>query len=181
MSSTDSSNPAAAASRPGPVGNDAGSPGAVGHGASADKGKRKSGAGVQRRQQPMIRQQRFEGKCEDLKGHIYDCSDSRQADLYTKTTKEIAEYVGKNYKYGNDVRLAVESLTPPTLTEPSDPPQGASQTRERIWEKEVDEYVKRKGYLAENLKTLFSLIWGQCTDAMRAKIDLTWIQTSSPT
>ncbi len=25
---------------------------------------------------PAVRQPRFEGKCEELKGHIYDCSDS---------------------------------------------------------------------------------------------------------
>jgi hypothetical protein len=34
------------------------------------------------------------GECDALKGHIYDCSDARQKDIYTKTTKEIAEYVG---------------------------------------------------------------------------------------
>ena len=37
-----------------------------------------------------IRQPKFEGKCEELKGHIYDCSDSRQADIYIKTTRELA-------------------------------------------------------------------------------------------
>ena len=29
---------------------------------------------------------KFEGKCVDLKGHIYDCSDVRQSDQFTKTT-----------------------------------------------------------------------------------------------
>ena len=48
------------------------------------------------------RQPKFEGKSDDLKGHVYDCSDSRQADQFTKTTKEIAEYVGRTYKYGGD-------------------------------------------------------------------------------
>lgn len=61
------------------------------------------------------RQPKFEGKCSELKGHIYDCSDSRQAEVYSKTTKEIAEYVGRNYKYGGDARLAVESLALPAL------------------------------------------------------------------
>ena len=56
------------------------------------------------------RQPKFEGKCEDLKGHIYDCSDAKQSDLFTKTTKELAEYVGRTYKHGGDIRLAVENL-----------------------------------------------------------------------
>ena len=44
------------------------------------------------------RQPKFEGKCDGLKGHIYDCSDTRQSDQFTRTTKEIAEYVGRTYK-----------------------------------------------------------------------------------
>jgi hypothetical protein len=37
---------------------------------------------------PVTRQPRFQRKCDELKGHIYDCSDSRQSDVYTKTTSE---------------------------------------------------------------------------------------------
>ena len=48
-------------------------------------------------------QPKFEGKCDEIKGHIYDCSNSHQSDLFTKTTKEIKEYVGRTYKYGGDV------------------------------------------------------------------------------
>ena len=39
------------------------------------------------------RQFKFEGQIDALKGHIYDCTDNRQVDLYTTTTKEIAGYV----------------------------------------------------------------------------------------
>jgi hypothetical protein len=58
---------------------------------------------------------KFEGKKEDLKGHVYDCSDARQSDIFVKTTKEIAEYVSSNIKYGSDARLAIEDLSLPTL------------------------------------------------------------------
>jgi hypothetical protein len=47
---------------------------------------------------------KFEGRISALKGHIYDCTDSRQADLYMNTTREIAGYVATNLKNGNDVR-----------------------------------------------------------------------------
>ena len=114
---------------------------------------------------------KFEGKCADLKGHIYDAADSRQSDQYMKTTREIAEYVGRTYKYGGDIRLAVETLTVPTFEVPTDPAAGASRTEVRIWEKLVDEHVKRISGLNENIKTLFSLVWGQCSDIMRQKIE----------
>jgi hypothetical protein len=86
-------------------------------------------------------------------------------------TMEIAEYVGRTYKYGSDVRLAVEHLEMPVLDELSDPPADATKTKTRIWEKKVDEYVRRETNLHENLKTIYSLIWGQCTDIIRQKIE----------
>jgi hypothetical protein len=106
----------------------------------------------------------------DLKRFTYNCSNSKQADIFTKTTKEVMEYVRWIYKYGSDTMLAIENLEKPTLTLPSDPPSTATKTESRIWEKEVDEHVRKKSYLKENLKTLYSLIWGQCTDVMRARI-----------
>ena len=119
----------------------------------------------------MPRAPKFEGKCADLKGHIYDCSDVRQSDQYTKTTKEIAEYVGRTYKYGGDTRLTVETLKKPVIVAPTDPPDDATKTDGKIWEKEIDAYVKKKDHIEENVKTLYSLNWGQCTDIMRQKIE----------
>ena len=129
MSSTYSSPPPGGSSAPGGSSNKAHNEGKGPSGTpNIEKGRHRGGGF---RKVPP-RQPKFEGKCEDLKGHIYDCSDSKQADIYTRTTKEVAEYVGKTYKYGNDVRLAIESLSPPAIQEPNDPPQGASRTQERM-------------------------------------------------
>eukprot|EP00978_Attheya_sp_CCMP212_P020625 scaffold59227_cov43-Attheya_sp.AAC.1 len=84
------------------------------------------------------RQPKFEGSEEKLNGHIYDCSDMRQSDMYAKTTREIVGYVGREYRYGNDVGLAVENLSLPTPSLPEDPVKDTSATLKRIWEKEVD-------------------------------------------
>jgi hypothetical protein len=104
----------------------------------------------------VVRQPKFEGKCDELKGFIFNCSDSRQADLFVKTAREIAEYVGRSYRYGGDTRLAVENLVMPVLDMPIDPPTEATKTKTRIWEKKVDKYVKQEMHLQENLKTLGS-------------------------
>jgi hypothetical protein len=121
---------------------------------------------------PVTRQPNFEGKCEDLlKGHIYDCSDARQSDIFVKTTKEIAKYVGETFKKGSNARLAIKNRSLPALTIPKDPANDKSKTLTRIWEKEVDEYVKRKTYLANNMQTVYSLVWGQCTNVMRQKLE----------
>lgn len=81
-----------------------------------------------------------------------------------KTTREIAEYVGRTFKYGSDARLAVENLAIPVLPEPADPPAGATRTQTRIWEKKVDAFIKREILLNKNIKTIFSLAFGQCSD-----------------
>jgi hypothetical protein len=114
---------------------------------------------------------KFEGNCDDLKGNIYNCSDAKQADIFIKTTKVIAEYVGRTYKYGGDVMEAVEKLEVPVLSQPGEPPATATKTELRIWEKEVDEFVYRKTRFRENIKSLYALVWGQCSDIMRQKVE----------
>ena len=52
---------------------------------------------------PVVKQPKFEGHCKDLKGFIYDCSDPSQADMYTKTTKELVEYAGRTCKHGANI------------------------------------------------------------------------------
>jgi hypothetical protein len=59
--------------------------------------------------------------------------------------------VGWTFKKGSDARLAIENLSLPALTIPKDPADDKSKTLTRIWEKEVDEYLKRKTYLPDNM------------------------------
>jgi hypothetical protein len=80
-------------------------------------------------------------------------------------------YVGRTYTYGGgNIKITVESLALLTLKVPMDPAAGATKTKELIWKKKVEEYVRRKTYLKETVKSLFSLVWGQCTDIMRQKV-----------
>ena len=53
---------------------------------------------------------------------------------------------------------------------PRDPENGATATETRIWEKEIDLYMRRKGYLTENKKVLYSLLLGQCTEGMKGRL-----------
>jgi hypothetical protein len=90
-----------------------------------------------------LRSPKFEGKCNDLKAHIYDCTSIRQADHYTKITKDIAEYIGRTFKFGMDTRLLIENMEIIDIQVPNDPHTEATRTEVRIWEKKVDGYVKR--------------------------------------
>lgn len=91
--------------------------------------------------------------------------------MFVKMMKEVAEYVECTYKYGSDVRLAIKNLAMPILDEPNDPKATATKTQLCIWEKNFDEYVKHITGIKENLKTIYSLVWGQCTDIMHQKVE----------
>ena len=41
----------------------------------------------------------------------------------------------------------------------------------KIWERDVEEYVKKWNTVQENLKTAFSLVYGQCSEELRAKLE----------
>jgi hypothetical protein len=118
-----------------------------------------------------VQQPKFEGRCDDLKGFTFDCTDSRQTAGYNTSIKELAEYVGRTYTYGGDIRWTVENKKMFNVPCPKDVAADDGATDKRIWERRVDEYVKRKHKLAANWENVFSLILGQCSEYMRAKLE----------
>jgi Reverse transcriptase (RNA-dependent DNA polymerase) len=113
---------------------------------------------------------KFEGEYAALKGHTYDCG-YNQVDLYTKTTKLIAGHVASTFTYGDDAGTALESLEDVDIPMPEDVAEGASKTMMRVWEKQVDEYVRRTTTYRENMKSAYNIIWGQCSEILRAKLE----------
>ena len=59
----------------------------------ADKKKKNNGPDNAKGFAP--RAPKFEGKCPDLKGHIYDASDMRQSDQFIKTTAKSESLSGE--------------------------------------------------------------------------------------
>ncbi len=82
-------------------------------------------------------------------GEIYNCSAYNQVDGYTKTTKEVAEYVGRTYS--GDAKTTIETLVLPTCMYPKDPEDGANQTDRQKWQKRVDSMVAKEDRFEEDL------------------------------
>ena len=113
---------------------------------------------------------KFDGRCEDLKGHVYDYGDGKTADQFVITTKEIKNYVGRTYKHGGDIVDAIDAMAVPTKTEPDDPEDPDDKIAMKKWERASDAYHKWFINISENLKALKELIWGQCSQNMQQKI-----------
>lgn len=144
-----------------------------GNPAKAGRGGGGEGKQQQRKGPPhrFIPRTRFEGRCTELKGHIYDLKPIGQSDNFMKTTREIGLYVGRTYSDGSDIKLAVETLEMPTFVMPADPPDDAGRGVVLAWENRVKAHSKRLLNYESNVKTLFSLVWGQCTEALQAKVE----------
>lgn len=67
---------------------------------------------------------------------------------------------------------ALEDLIIPLLEEPKEPdPKTATKGQIRIWEKKLDQHAIREVNFANNIQSLYSLVWGQCSDSMHAKVE----------
>ena len=89
-----------------------------------------------------------------------------------KTTKEIADYVGREFKnHPGDIRLVVLHLQGLQFTLPTDPAPNATETERMIWRETIKSFCVRRNVLSENIRRLYSLVWGQCSDVMRQKIE----------
>ncbi|KAI2502818.1 Reverse transcriptase (RNA-dependent DNA polymerase) [Fragilaria crotonensis] len=61
-------------------------------------------------------------------------------------------------------------MAAPTIERPDNIVEAADKLKEMIFAEEVKEYVKRTRTLKSNLATIFAVAWGQCSEAMKARV-----------
>ena len=89
----------------------------------------KTGENTDKKKSPFPRKQqtvpprtstKFEGRCTELKGFIYDHGEHKHADQFITTTREIQNYVGRTFKNAGDITAAIgkrkNRKNPMTLT-----------------------------------------------------------------
>lgn len=79
--------------------------------------------------------------------------------------------MGRTYKYGAATKTTLENLAIPTFVEPEDLDANATCMTVKIWERDMEEYVKKWNTIQENHKTAFLLIYGQCNKELQAKLE----------
>ena len=114
---------------------------------------------------------KFEGRCSELKGFIYDHREHQYADQFVITTKEIQNYVGRTFKNAGDITAAIGTLSLPEKEEPEEPDDPEDRIEMKKWERSYDRFYKSQKDLEEHVMTLFNLVWGQCSDSMQQKIE----------
>ena len=114
---------------------------------------------------------RFQGACEELKEHVFDPNDIRGgSELFTKTTKAIAEYVAREYSSAGEFRNALPSLHLPSLNPPTRPDPDDPFLMEE-WKIEYREHKKRLEDRRQNMQKIYALVLGQCSPTIRDRIE----------
>jgi hypothetical protein len=68
------------------------------------------------------REPKFEGKCADIKTSVYDVVSGK--DTFAKTTREIAEYVGRDFDDAGEFHTGMVEMSLPPIIEPAVPQDG---------------------------------------------------------
>jgi hypothetical protein len=123
-----------------------------------------------------IPREKFVGRCDDLKGFTYDVMTSKGGVAYTRTTEEIARYVGEKYTTtGHAIRTAILTLKVPVPIRPTAPvadatTQAIDPTDAEIFRQEVRMFVQMRAAITAAMKSLYDLLWGQCSESLRSRL-----------
>ena len=116
----------------------------------------------------------FTGKEEKLKGFIYDVSTHKSTRVFSKTTKEIAEYAAREYTSAGEFRHALQNLEYDVLAPPAYSPADAANPtvpEQELFKLEYKSYFDKKTKREENQKKIYALVLGQCTQAMVDRLE----------
>lgn len=126
----------------------------------------------------------FKGHCPELAGYVYTYDAGTRADQYQKTTEFIVEYLKWGAEFPNDLSKCMLTRTEPdivswkptarVLTEQErDAERENPELRkfnESIMNEEVKEYAMRKRKFRKNKCHAYTLVFGQCSEALKSKL-----------
>jgi Zinc knuckle len=179
----------AVASPSGNAGTEGGAPRSTG-GRPRNRGARSAGQGATTSRGPSTTtapattpKNSFKGNTKDMNGHVFQVHHEQvDPQQFDKTVQALSEYAMKNLKQAGDLVSFFKDLKVPTIPMVADlitstlAPDGSiipvvvSALEQRMWNNAVDSYCAKASRISENLKALYSVAWGQCSEAMQAKL-----------
>ena len=102
-----------------------------------------------------------------INGHVFDYTGEWTPEKYIRTMKELLAHVGLTYKeYTTELKEGLEDLMLADPTEPENPPEG-NQVAIELWKMDIKEYQEKLKVFTNFRVGLYSLVLGQCTDALQ--------------
>ena len=116
----------------------------------------------------------FQGRVSELKGFVYDVLPYKNGKVFTRVTKEIAEYAAREYTGAGEFRQAMQDLQFQPLRRPEWSPINANAPtlpETEDFKLRYKEYCDKATKREENMKKVFALVLGQCTQAMVDRLE----------
>ena len=112
----------------------------------------------------------FTGQESAMNGHVFDYTGERTPEKCIRTVKELLAHVGSTYKeYTTDLKEGLENLALTDPIAPDNPPDG-NQVAFELWKMDIKEYCEKLKVFANFRAGLYSLVLGQCTDALQERL-----------
>jgi hypothetical protein len=119
----------------------------------------------------------FKGTSPEMNGNVFECYDE-QTDRrqFAKTVEALQGYVKKSLKYSEDLsQIFAPKSTMPVLANPVKPglnPDGSdhNETDIELWKEDIKDLAKRRRQLRGILSSIMAIIWGESSEAMKAKV-----------
>ena len=113
----------------------------------------------------------FKGNTREMNGHVfetyYECKDETQ---FKNTLDMLGQYVNKYLKYPDDMEPVYTRMEEPEIKEEDIGEIANEEVRVEAIKQMAKELIERRRVAKDNLRKLFAVIWGQCSDLMQTKL-----------
>jgi hypothetical protein len=117
------------------------------------------------------RESKFEGKCADIKSSVYDVVSGK--DTFAKTTREITEYVSREFEDAGEFRTGIVEMQLTPLVEPPPLPADQDPINFELWKMARQKFEKQSEAHHKNSSWVYALVLGQCSQAL-----CNWLEAS---
>lgn len=114
----------------------------------------------------------FRGEHKDLQGYVYEYDTNARPNQYDKTTSRIGQWVKQELDHSLDIWNAIANLEEPDMSswDPAAPAEGDVVAKAKF-EKKIELALKREEDYVKNRTAVYSIVYGQCSGAMKAQLD----------
>ena len=119
----------------------------------------------------------FKGATEGMNGHVFQTyAEQSKRGQFQRTLEELQVYCSTTYKQEADLLEPLfNKLENPKLDKPTKPvfseDDDVKTVEEDIYKEEIKAYVRGKINLEATLRSLFNVVWGQCSITLKSKLE----------
>ena len=117
----------------------------------------------------------FTGESSDLNGHVFETFlESKNTTQYEDTIKALQVYAANKLRNGGDIvwllknerEFEINRPVAPDIPRTTRTADNNNQVEMDIYKENIKVYVSRQNRYQENKEKMYSVIWGQCSDAL---------------